>query len=130
MEHPADIYALAKQALRILVRRQPVFFIRSESLLDDLRTAYKLRDRIPGTYEALLREARDSVMEFLAVYVGCRTLQLAAIRADPEHLWDWPATASDSPRHHHRLATFLLPLVLREVIRAVAPWPENVGHRS
>ena len=124
MNDPTDVLALAKQALRVLVQRQPVYFVTSESLLDDLRHSYRLRDRIPSVYESLLRESRDSVLEFLAVYAKCRTLQLAAIHADPKHLWDWPATSSDSPLHHRRLATFLLPHIMREVIRAVAPIPK------
>jgi hypothetical protein len=56
MEAPADICSLAKQALRVLVQRQAVFFTHSESLFDDLRSAHLQRREIPIVYEALLRE--------------------------------------------------------------------------
>ena len=130
MEAPADIYSLAKQALRVLVQRQPVYFTHSASLFDDLRSAHSQRRQIPIVYEALLREARDSVVEDLTVCAKCRTLQLAAIHAAPTHLWDWPATASDSPRHHRRLVTFLLPLVIREVIRGMVLSADHAGDQS
>ena len=86
MEAPADIYSLAKQALRVLVQRQPVYFTHSASLFDDLRSAHSQRRQIPIVYEALLREARDSGVEYLTVCAKCRTLQLAAIHAAPKLL--------------------------------------------
>ena len=51
MEAPADIYSLAKQALRVLVQRQPVYFAHSASLFDDLRSAHSQRRQIPIVYE-------------------------------------------------------------------------------
>ena len=66
----------------------------------------------------------------LTVCAKCRTLQLAAIHAAPKHLWDWPSTDSDSPRHHRRLVTFLLPLVMREVIRGMVLSADHAGDQS
>ena len=68
MNEPADVLSLAKQVLRVLTQRQPVCFVTSRSLLDDLRRAYEQREGAPILYESLLREVRDTIMEFLAVY--------------------------------------------------------------
>ena len=123
MKHPDDTAALAKGILTAMTRARPVFFAESESLFDDLSTAYTRRKTMPQVYEWFLREARTRVEYQLRLGEPCDRLLSAAIRSAPRHLWDWPATGSDSPRLHHRLAAFLMPRVMREIVRGIAPIP-------
>ena len=97
----------------MLAQRQPTYFPSSQSLLDDLHTAHRQRKSIPIVYEALLREARDAIVEHLALTARCKSLLPVAISIDPGQLWNWPALGSDSSRLQHRLANFLLPHLMR-----------------
>ena len=123
MKHPTDIYSLAKEILRATTAAPPICFVESQSLADDLATALTRRKEAPVIYAGLRRLLRDRIETHLRHAENCGVLLPVAVKAAPHQLWRWPATGSDSPRLHGRLAAFLLPLVLGEVLRALSVLP-------
>jgi hypothetical protein len=119
MKHHTDIYALAKDILRATTTAPPICFVESQSLADDLATALTRRKEAPAMYAGLRRLLRDRIEARLRHTETCGVLLPVAVKAAPLQMWRWPATGSDSPRLHGRLAAFLLPLVLQQVLGAL-----------
>ena len=103
MSHPLEPDLVWKLS-RAVRKEKAIFCLTSENFMDDLKLLSNLRKQAPRDWEAALRHLRN-ILERELQQLPLKELREAAYDANPQALWQMPASLVDTPKARRRLVS-------------------------